>query len=262
MAWRRAGIDARMQAKLGPRDWWKHLRELETRARSGQCSEEEAELLSWMTAEIEAERRYNEALRGATERLLEAIRGKVISVAGKSKRVSVWGKLDARGDDTAGEGHHTKIPWKVFLNPAVTVTLHDRVQDHPTLLNGEIGGGPGYRDVKFLAAEVEKLLPLPDASMAAVNDGEGPRSPSPSSPTAPQSPLRNVGGRPPTHNWEAFWIEVAHYAALHDLDPQHRAELQRHMESWTAENWPDAPDPATIRSRLARLYNARKSIAG
>ena len=71
----------------------------------------------------------------------------------------------------------------------------------------------------------------------------------------------NLGGRRATHDWEAFWIEVAGYAALNELDPAHRTELQKHMGNWTAEEWADAPDVATIRGRLAKLYgasNARK----
>lgn len=69
----------------------------------------------------------------------------------------------------------------------------------------------------------------------------------------------SVGGRPAKHDWEAFWIEVSHYAARNDLDPDNRRELQRHMEDWTAERWVDAPDVATIRNKLARLYKARET---
>jgi hypothetical protein len=74
----------------------------------------------------------------------------------------------------------------------------------------------------------------------------------------PAAPPKNTGGRPLKHDWDAFWIEVAHFAALQELDPKHRAELQRHMMDWTAANMKDpAPDEATIRSRLKRLYKAR-----
>jgi len=69
--------------------------------------------------------------------------------------------------------------------------------------------------------------------------------------------MPNAGGRPPKHDWEAFWIQVAHYSAINDLHPDQRPELQNHMESWTAEEWLEPPDPATIRNKLARLYNGR-----
>jgi hypothetical protein len=61
------------------------------------------------------------------------------------------------------------------------------------------------------------------------------------------------------HEWEGFWIEVALYAAKHDLDPEHRRDLQRHMEEWTATQWPEPPDKATIRRRLQRLFDAAQS---
>ena len=63
-------------------------------------------------------------------------------------------------------------------------------------------------------------------------------------------------GRPPSHDWEEFWIQVAIYAARDDLKLEHRRELQTHMMKWTAEHWQNAPDQATVRSRLARLFKA------
>jgi hypothetical protein len=77
--------------------------------------------------------------------------------------------------------------------------------------------------------------------------------------TAKPERSNDAGGRPPKHDWDAFWIEVAHYAAANDLEPQHRQELQRYMEDWTASKWPSPPEPATIRARLAKLYKAREA---
>lgn len=69
----------------------------------------------------------------------------------------------------------------------------------------------------------------------------------------PEQP-RSKGGRPPSYDWEAFWIEVVHYAAKNALDKMHRPELQQHMEKWTAEKWRNSPDQATIRNKLGPLY--------
>jgi hypothetical protein len=65
---------------------------------------------------------------------------------------------------------------------------------------------------------------------------------------------RTAGGAPPRHDWDAFWIEVALYAAKNDLDPNYRQELQAHTVAWAAETSSEPPDDATIRSKLARLF--------
>jgi hypothetical protein len=68
----------------------------------------------------------------------------------------------------------------------------------------------------------------------------------------------NKGGRPARHNWDSFWIEIAWYAAKHDLEAvDDRQKLQRHMVEWTSENWESAPDEATIRSKIRELFQAR-----
>jgi hypothetical protein len=63
-----------------------------------------------------------------------------------------------------------------------------------------------------------------------------------------------VGGGRPRHDWDASWIEVALYAAKHDLDLKHRQELQAHMVAWAAKTLCKPPDDATIRLRLAQLF--------
>jgi hypothetical protein len=65
---------------------------------------------------------------------------------------------------------------------------------------------------------------------------------------------RASGGRPPVHDWDAFWIEVAWYAAENDLEAAHRHELQRHMENWTAKTWEKPPDAETIRKKIRELF--------
>jgi hypothetical protein len=65
---------------------------------------------------------------------------------------------------------------------------------------------------------------------------------------------RPRGGAPPRHDWDAFWIEVALYAAKHDIDPARRRDLQQHMVEWATGELQDHPDEATIRARLRRLY--------
>jgi hypothetical protein len=73
---------------------------------------------------------------------------------------------------------------------------------------------------------------------------------------AATSATKSAGAAPPRHDWDAFWIEVALYAAKHDLEVRHRPELQAHMVAWAASTSPKPPDDATIRSRLARLFKA------
>lgn len=65
---------------------------------------------------------------------------------------------------------------------------------------------------------------------------------------------QSVGGAPARYDWEAFWIEVALYAAKHDLSPEYRHELHKHMVAWAAREWASVVDEATIRGRLSRLF--------
>ena len=76
-----------------------------------------------------------------------------------------------------------------------------------------------------------------------------------------ESYAKNAGGRPPLHDWDSFWIEVALYAAENDLEDQHWRDLQKHMEDWTSDQGKKPPDPATIRKKLQRLKVAKQSQA-
>ncbi len=74
----------------------------------------------------------------------------------------------------------------------------------------------------------------------------------------------DAGGHPPVHDWDAFWIEVAHWTGANgtpeDLCPSERTRLQKHMEEWTANNPPrghEAMHPATVRGKLKLLFNRR-----
>src|SRR4051794_5920971 len=54
------------------------------------------------------------------------------------------------------------------------------------------------------------------------------------------SKRKNLGGRPPKFNWDAFWCHIVEIANTPDGLPD-RAELQRHMMDWCAEQWDDTP---------------------
>lgn len=73
-------------------------------------------------------------------------------------------------------------------------------------------------------------------------------------PVEAAAPPRGLGGRPTSHDWDAFWIEVAHFVAENGLAPDNRAALQQHLYKWTAQSWKQPPDESTIRKRLQRLY--------
>ncbi len=87
-----------------------------------------------------------------------------------------------------------------------------------------------------------------------------PRPPAPE-PLAPDpEPAKGKGGRPRKHDWEAFYIEVAWWAAANDLstDGNERPELQRYMVEWCQRWGNSAPDPRTIQDKLRDLYIAGK----
>lgn len=93
------------------------------------------------------------------------------------------------------------------------------------------------------SVEPIELLPNGGALKAGI-ETRGPVSKGPSHP----------GGRQPSHDWDAFWIEVAWYAAKHDLEIAHRPKLQRHMLEWTGKHSKTPPDEGTIRKKLKELF--------
>ena len=66
----------------------------------------------------------------------------------------------------------------------------------------------------------------------------------------------NLGGRPAVHAWEAFWIEVACWAAKNDLQEDDRPALRRHMLAWFAEQSSAPPDDSAVDRKLRALYVA------
>ncbi len=66
---------------------------------------------------------------------------------------------------------------------------------------------------------------------------------------------RSRGGRPPTHEWDTFWVEVALWTAENDVDEpaKQRPELRRHMLQWVA-SWEPAPDASTVDKKLSMLW--------
>lgn len=70
----------------------------------------------------------------------------------------------------------------------------------------------------------------------------------------PPSPSLARGGRPVQHDWDSFWREAVRWAAIIDLEPEHRAELQRHLKVWCAAHMKPALSDKTIREKIAPLF--------
>lgn len=111
--------------------------------------------------------------------------------------------------------------------------------------------------LRALATALGAEKPPPPPAILPVATGEKPL-PSPAV-TAPM--LARGGGRNPRHDWDEFWIEVAIFMAHNGQDKQDRPRLQKQMEEWTAHNWVEPPDPATIRRRLQKLYGVARNRA-
>ena len=116
----------------------------------------------------------------------------------------------------------------------------------------------GYKIEVLWAHITRALAPLIDAETRRKNAvAAGVARAKAGAPTGEKD--RTTGGRPPKHNWDAFWIEVAIYADANDLNEKHRPELQTQLVKWAAEHWVDPPDDATIRKKLATLYNTARN---
>ena len=73
---------------------------------------------------------------------------------------------------------------------------------------------------------------------------------------------KSRGGRPATHDWDAFWVEVACWSGSNDLYPEEdrRKELRKHMLVWVSGRHP-VPDDSTVDRKLSSLFEevTRKS---
>ena len=74
------------------------------------------------------------------------------------------------------------------------------------------------------------------------------------------APQKNKGGRQEKYDWDAFWVEVVRFVDIHGLEPDYRVDCQKHMETWTATNWKEAPGKSTIRNKLLKLFAAPVTI--
>ncbi len=181
-----------------------------------------------------------EKIAEAQQELLEALR---------ASKLVVWAKRDQSGGGPNALAVHDEVSASIFMDEIVTVTEWGAIcadPDHPTAIYSY--RGPRFREARFTTKDVLGIWPLRPAIEMH--------------PTLPQTPIptnerQSRGGVAPKHDWDGFWIEVAHYAAKNDLNPEHRRDLQRHMQAWTAEHWLEPPDPATIRSRMKRLFDPR-----
>ena len=99
------------------------------------------------------------------------------------------------------------------------------------------GYGNGPPAVKAIEQIWQKLAETPDSN--------------PSDPISAKR--RNLGGRPPKFEWDAFWRQVVKIANTPDGLPA-RTELQNIMMDWCAVQWGDTPADSMIRDKLGPLY--------
>ncbi len=62
------------------------------------------------------------------------------------------------------------------------------------------------------------------------------------------------GGRPPEHDWEAFWIEVARVANTPDGLPSTQSSLVDYIDGWFETEVGKAPARSSIEEKVSKLY--------
>jgi len=177
-----------------------------------------SELAATLRAELETLADENRRIGEAQHALMEELR---------ASRLTAWAKRDIRRGEVNPAAVHEAVPFSIFMDELVVVTEWGTIgpdPEHPTAIFRY--HGPQFRDVRFATADVLAIWPPPTVILPE--------------PAREQIPVvsrdrQSRGGLPPKHDWDSFWIEVALYAAENDLDPEHRTELQRHMQKWTAE---------------------------
>jgi hypothetical protein len=196
-----------------------------------------APLSGWPSQEVKLARGSHEALNEADQaELAEGRRVLFEDLVGKLKR----GELSARGEllmriDGPSVGRAVPIPPRVW----------ERCEVHWASSKIAVPGGTGLWIFDVVETEPRG------------------RSAQQSSHGDPPAPRRASGGRPVLHAWDAFWGEIARYAASKDLGgtDASRVKLQQHLERWCAENMATDAEPGPTLRRSARSSSASTSAS-
>lgn len=81
----------------------------------------------------------------------------------------------------------------------------------------------------------------------------------PPTPSVPQVPLvksRNLGGRPPTWDWEAAALAMAGQFYLGDLKPKTVADVVRALQDWASSGGAPEMSDAAARPHAKRMFEA------
>jgi hypothetical protein len=81
----------------------------------------------------------------------------------------------------------------------------------------------------------------------------------PLGPSVPQLPLvqsRNLGGRPPTWDWEALLLAMAGRCYVEGWAPASQAEVIKAMQEWTSEQGLPEPSPSVARPKAKAFFDA------
>ncbi len=185
--------------------------------------------LRTVAQELNVERDRRQALQAATEKLLKQI---------CTKKLNAYGRKDIWGQHTL----HRRLPVTVFMSSRVTITTRDRVQQDANLLNGDIGDGPGYCEVRFKTAQVLSIWE--DVSRKVqpqARSGTG------------------TAGRPSS---KALTVEEMRSRAANGLLAPTLSEEARHLCAWLLSDHPNEPQPTakslsnSIRTEYKHLRDA------
>jgi hypothetical protein len=211
-----------------------------------------SELVTMLRSEMEIKEVENQALAHARRLLTEAL------AAG---RLGVWAKEHMQLSPRAG---HEPVPATIFMDRFITVTRWGDICRNPRSATEGYYERVRFRDARFRTSEVLAVWPVktPDeevSSRAVVDVAPMAASVARTGNERERAPVisaRAPGpGRPPRHDWDAFWIEAVSYASKNDILETPRADFQRHMLDWAALNMRDpTPSESEIRKKIARLY--------
>jgi hypothetical protein len=190
-----------------------------------------SELATMLRSEMEIRRALHRARLALTEAL----------AAG---RLVVWAKCGF-GESAA----HDAVPANIFMDRFITVTEWGDICRYPRSATEGYLGRLRFHDARFRTSEILAVWPVktPDEEVSSRAVANVP-------PLA--ASVARAGGRPPRHDWDAFWIEGILYASKNDLFETERPVFNRYMLDWTASNMQDpAPSEPEIRKKIARLYD-------
>tara|TARA_R110002020_G_scaffold37828_3_gene113981 strand:- start:10110 stop:10730 length:621 start_codon:yes stop_codon:yes gene_type:complete len=150
---------------------------------------------------------------------------------------------------------------QMLVGAITTGQLRANSEANPVAIIGNYSDSLISRDDLKAYAEQRNLYPAFLFDTLAPSGNAEPFQPSstwsrpePNIPPVAARADRNVGGRPPTYDWDSFIMEVIRRANSLDGLPHVQADLIRDLLQWFSDTYGVEPAESAVKQRISKIY--------